>query len=350
MHVIRARNVNDAYAQGVAYLREVGEHQESRAGPVLVAPCPVTTVYEHPKERVLFDLGRDANPFFHFGEALWMLAGWNDATFLDQFVHDFSARFAEEDGRQHGAYGFRWRAHFEVDYTPVDQLEVIVSLLNNDPNTRRAVLQMWDPAVDLGQNKKDIPCNTNIYFRVRSEALDLPHPSLMLDINPPLMLDMMVCCRSNDIVWGCYGANSVHFSFLQEYIAGRLSIAVGMYYQASFNFHAYRNVLDKIGEPSGRDPYVALSLHPTPIGEDWGIWDGDLYRFMDWASVPLSTPSPEFTNNWFRSVAVPMIETHRAYRQKDEELVRTWIARIEAPDWKRAVDNWLIKRRRMGKL
>jgi hypothetical protein len=55
MHVIAARNVNDAYTLGVNYLRQVGRTEDSRAGPVMVAPGPVTTVYARPTERVLMD-------------------------------------------------------------------------------------------------------------------------------------------------------------------------------------------------------------------------------------------------------------------------------------------------------
>src|SRR5271154_5758040 len=43
------------------------------------------TEYEKPDERVLFSQTRDANPFFHFFESLWILAGREDVEFLAQF-------------------------------------------------------------------------------------------------------------------------------------------------------------------------------------------------------------------------------------------------------------------------
>ena len=73
MKVIRARNVHEALPEAVRYLALYGVEAESRNGKVLLAPEPVTTVYERPKERVLFWPQRDANPFFHFYEGLWML-------------------------------------------------------------------------------------------------------------------------------------------------------------------------------------------------------------------------------------------------------------------------------------
>ena len=219
MRTIHARNVNDAWTQAVQMMLEEGRCEDSRAGPVLVMPCPVMTVYAKPCERVLFDRVRDANPFFHLFEAMWMLAGRNDAEFLNLFVKDFGARFAQSNGTIHGAYGFRWREHFGFD-----QLDFIVKQLKENPGNRQAVLQMWDTgyAMDLVvKDWKDRPCNTHVYFRIRD-----------------LHLDMTICCRSNDILWGAYGANAVHFSFLQEYMAGRIGCAVGLMYQFSNNWHA----------------------------------------------------------------------------------------------------------------
>jgi thymidylate synthase len=80
---------------------------------------------------------------------------------------------------------------------------------------------------------KDVPCNTNAFFRVTNGKLD-----------------MMVNCRSNDIFWGAYGANAVHFSFLQEYVASSIGVEVGRYWQNSFNFHAYVDRFPKEKWPS----------------------------------------------------------------------------------------------------
>ena len=207
MYVITVPGVNAAYAQGLRYICERGELQNSRAGQVLVAPTPVTIVYEKPQERVLFDPSRDANPFFHLFEALHMLAGRNDAKWLDQFVKDFSSRFAESDGIQHGAYGYRWRNHFDLEGggnpNLPDQLDTVVQMLVKDPQSRRAVISMWDPAADLGANKKDMPCNTHVYLRVRTNR-DYVHGNW----KDTSVLDLAVCCRSNDFVWGMAGANA----------------------------------------------------------------------------------------------------------------------------------------------
>jgi thymidylate synthase len=52
-------------------------------------------------------------------------------------------------------------------------------------------------------------------------------------------LNMTVTNRSNDLIWGAYGANVVHFSFLHEYMAALTGLPVGCYYQVSNNLHIY---------------------------------------------------------------------------------------------------------------
>lgn len=323
MITITGRNVNHVYQRCLMVVRGDGERQQSRAGEVLVVPHPVMVETLSPQERVLFDPSRDANPFFHLFESLHMLAGRRDYTWLDRFVKDFSARFGEEDGNGHGAYGYRWRHQFGFD-----QLKVVEDRLRRDPKDRRVVIQMWDADEDLGGDYKDIPCNTHIYPRIVYGRLDLT-----------------VCCRSNDVVWGLTGANAVHFSMLQEYLAGRLDVEVGVLYQLANNFHAYTDVLDKVMRPwetnidnHGVNAY-SLGVKPEPIGTDWARWDEDLRVFMDDPEEPYT-----YYNPWFWETAGRMWITHSLWKAHRWEEARQTAELISAPDWRRAVIEWMLRR------
>ena len=309
MHVINARNVAKALPLGIEYLRQKGKVEESRAGPVLVAPGPVMTAYAHPNERVLLSAERDANPFFHLAEALWMLAGRNDAAFLDRFVRDFGARFAEPDGSVHGAYGYRWRCHFDRD-----QLDTVVRVLKVDPASRQAVIGMWDPNVDLDKPElKDRPCNTHIYLRIHNDRLDIT-----------------VCCRSNDALWGAYGANAVHFSVLQEYLAAKLDVSIGTYYQLSNNFHAYTNELDK-------RPGAMLDLRrlaPMPLVTDVASFDDEVSMLLD-GDKPTR-------NSFLAETAFWMLEAY--YVRKVPRDARECLAQVKAQDWRIAGEEWIDRR------
>jgi hypothetical protein len=320
MRTIYAGNVREAYKLGLEYLAAYGVDEPSRAGPVKVMTGPVCTVYENPTERVLLNAARDANPFFHFFEGIWMLSGSDDGSYLDQFVSDFTARFSDDGTTLHGAYGYRWRGKFGMD-----QLLTIVEELKSNPQSRRCVLAMWDPESDLSRPElKDIPCNTHVYFRVQDECLD-----------------MMVNCRSNDMIWGGYGANAVHFSMLQEYLAAAIGVEVGKMYQNSWNFHAYCDILEKVKPYLNDDTWIGPYGRTVPLVSEPTSFLSDCESWVDghYTGVPFF---PQ--NSIFNTVAMPMMEVHYAYQRKKFESALTICEDIEAPDWRRACTEWIQRR------
>lgn len=375
MEVIACRNVNEALVQGYNYLLRTGRREESRVGPVLVAPCPVTTFYERPTERVIFSRIRDANPFFHLTEAIWMLCGRADALLLTNFVRTFD-RFAEDDGLIHGAYGRRWRNHFldvptaeasnlefGQNFPTIDQLAMIISELRANPASRQAVLTMWDPEVDLGALVKDKPCNTQVYFRVR-ETREVRGGDLCVD----KVLDMTVCCRSNDIIMGAYGANAVHFSVLQEYVAASLGVYVGGYYQMSNNFHMYARDMEMMDnraynyaqpdtsgsmfwdqqsglyETSETRPDLLVDDAPSFLREAAYVLNA--YETLGEGPTDKSIEEAVFTvNNKFLSETLwRMMMAHRWHKMGDREISRGYVRHIESWDWRLACGDWLERR------
>ena len=325
IHSITANSVSEALSSALRYMQHAGVEESSRNGSVLVAPTPVCTTYRTPTNRVLFSPMRNANPFFHLMEALWMLSGRNDLA----WPMFFNKRFKEysDDGLSiHGAYGDRWRNWFGID-----QLKAIVELLRRDANSRRAVLQMWSAESDLLKNGKDVPCNTHIYFDLRQGKLN-----------------MTVCCRSNDLWWGAYGANVVHFSMLQEYLAAWLMVPIGEYRQFSNNFHLYTDVVrrsdlinlavDVDGHDYYRgevnDPFVAAIAIQT-TGVPMSLWDTDLHRFM-------SDPAGDtlYHHDFFNNVAAPM---YMAWYDRKNKLNSGLLSAqaISAPDWRVACVEWI---------
>lgn len=222
MHVLNVKDVNDALPRGLAYLRDAGTPRQTRNGPALVAPGPVATVYKWPDRRVLLDATRDANPFFHLFEALWILRGRSDVRFLTMFNRRM-ADYSDNGHTFHAPYGYRLRQHFGFD-----QIQRACDTLAANPESRQCVLQIWDPASDLGAKSKDLPCNDTLFLSMR--------PSFIGD---KYILDLTVANRSNDVIWGAYGANAVQFSVLLEYMAAKIGALPGTYTQISNNYHVY---------------------------------------------------------------------------------------------------------------
>lgn len=329
MDLILARNVEEALILGVHTIQEHGVKRDSRNGPVRVMGSPFTTVYNKPMERVLFIPERDANPYFHFMECLWMMAGRRDVDWISQF-NSGMVNYSDDGINFHGAYGYRWRNHFgdtEQSVEALDQLATIANLLIINPDDRRCVLQMWDASVDLGFGGKDFPCNLSITFRV----------------NPEGHLDMTVFNRSNDMIWGAYGANAVHMSFLQEVMAAWIGKPVGRYWQISTNFHAYEKVLDgmlSIGELSpGFTDYELEKVKPFPIVNiPIEQWFNELDMFMS------EGPVMGFRDPFFKNVAGPMMLSWAFWKDRDIKSAKRLASSIKATDWRKACLEWLERR------
>lgn len=341
MQVIRARNINDALVKGVELMRTDAVKQASRNGNTLEYPEPVCTVYERPLERVLFDKKRDANPFFHLLESLWMLAGRRDVAWLKRILPRM-AEYSDDGVVFNAAYGYRWRNQFSLETAGstslTDQLSVIVRLLRADYDSRRAVLQIWDAEADLGANSKDLACNTQAMFKIRDGRLN-----------------MLVSNRSNDMIWGCYGANAVHFSMLLEYMAACIGVEPGTYRQVSDSFHAYDETWGKVADIDQHyqgDPYERGEVKPYPLAAAPEIFDAELLRWLEKPPDAMSLAQWEeearvgsWRNPFFIRVATPMYQAYFAYKErKDCDAADQWLDRCAATDWQRAGQEWLQRR------
>lgn len=373
--ILRVRNVCEALGTGIAHLEAEGREEETRGGPCIVAPGPVLTETLRPTERVLFSAVRDANPFFHLWEAIWMLAGRDDVSSLSRYVRNFGERFGEPGGELHGAYGHRWRRSLGFD-----QLDAVVARLSESRGDRQCVIQMWDSSLpercragecdpeklagsdDLRGAWRDRPCNTHVYLRIRQEVETLG--GTMGDSTPYQeaadVLDLTVCCRSNDAVWGAHGANAVHFSVLQEYLAARIGVGVGIMVQLSNNYHVYvaelerlrsRVEVDGVAESvwcylvddryAGRAASLALPMFDAP-----GAIDADVGKFCAWhdGSMGLDGVAPVYANSWFGEVAEPALLAHWFWRREKHREAQSVAEKIRANDWRLACAEWLRRR------
>ena len=348
MKVIDVRNVNQAFMWGVDLFNSDVNYreQDSRNGATREILTPVTTVYSHPWQRVLFREERDANPFFHLYESIWMLAGSRNLQKLTHFNAGM-ANFSDDGETLNGSYGYRWRYQFAHD-----QLVSVIDMLKRDPDSRRVVLQMWDAVHDLDSPSKDIPCNTNIYFKIRDNKLQ-----------------MTVCNRSNDMIWGAYGANAVHMSVLQEYIAATLGLEMGPYYQISDSFHIYLNKeWDKVKNIDGVDfydrQYWDAMGYPDPHYPL--VTEGQADNFLKECEQFLSTIPPRrvagnpepvndwpnmfgasgYTNKFFPDVMIPMTHAYLKHKERKYEDCYKYLGEIKAVDWQQACFTWIKRRER----
>ncbi len=212
----------DGVWQQVAEAFRAGEGvlaQPSRGGATKEILHAAITISD-PRQRWVASRQPPLNVAFAIAEIVWIITGRNDLAFLEAW----NRRFREYVGagpKLHGAYGYRLRHHVGLD-----QLTRVYQALSRDPNTRQAVLQIWDSSVDLPQQDgspadQDIPCNLLSLIKVRAGKLE-----------------WLQVIRSNDLFLGV-PHNFVQFTCLQEIMAGWLGIDCGGYHQVSDSLHMY---------------------------------------------------------------------------------------------------------------
>lgn len=334
MFGIEADNVRDAFPRGIDLIERYGEPNDRGKAPVIVVPRPVITSYKYPKQHVLLTPYRDANPGFHLIEALWMLAGRQDAKTLDFYIKDFGKRYGH-NGIIPDAYGYRWRSAFKED-----QLAEVIAQLRDNRETRQAVLQMWSANHDLKSTVAK-PCNLSVMFRIRNNST----------------LDMTVSNRSNDVLFGLYGANAVHFAILHEYVAAMTGALLGTYYHWSNDFHIYTAEYDKLKrklETSGLKgvlwPLLATPGEyekTTPLVGVPAAFRPDLERLWDHLDIlhskgtvqPFAAPL-----NPFLAGAYYIAAAFAYHKQKNPEGIAQALAEVPMDDWRRATQEWMNRR------
>lgn len=288
---IEYKGVDMGLREVLIRLRAEGVEEPSRNGPVRRFQEPVILKNLEPWNRVIQSPLRDANPFFHFVEALWMLAGRNDVASV-KFYNSQIGIYSDDGFTLRGtAYGYRWRHHFGYD-----QLKLAIERLRANPEDRRIVMTMWDPREEWkNPTSKDLSCNLQVIFSTRL-------------VGEKRHLDMTVTNRSNDIIYGCLGSNVFHFSFLQEYVAYHAGLELGFYYQIANNLHGYldnevfkrcyENTTNiRNGNPGARRQ-INLTTDPSLISE--------------FLSSGRHSDDP-----YLKEVASPLVEAYRIYKLKE---------------------------------
>lgn len=333
MKVFTSNNPNVTLKDIVRDITEFGKPANSRNGMTISYDEPVCIRHVNPAHRVIWLKSRNANPFFHLFEFVWMLAGRNDVRTLSAF--NANMKSYSDDGEIFNApYGYRLRKHFGID-----QIKSVIEQLKKDPSSRQAVALLWD-SKDLIKQTKDKACNLELVFKLRDTG----------------KLDMTVFNRSNDLIWGALGANLVHMSLFHEYVATEVGVPMGAYEQISNCMHVYtdglpgdiyRAILNQRDEGEVYCGYYPCDSSPSMKGIDEDVEDlfyhiGNCDTVVDMASGFMQSYRSEF----FEKLFIPMMLVYLFHKLKRDDVAMQILVGSEIPeDWKRASHNWLELRR-----
>ena len=186
--------------------------------------------------------------FSAVGELLWYLAGTDKLRFIEYYLQHYGNDNSDDGKTVHGAYGPRlFNAHGRIN-----QVDNVLKLLDAKPQSRRAVIQLFD-ASDIDGIFKEIPCTCTLQFLNRENKLDL-----------------VVTMRSNDAFLG-FSHDIFAFTMLQEIFARSLGVELGRYHHFVGSLHLYDDDEAKARKylNEGWQPTIDVQMKPMPPGDPW---------------------------------------------------------------------------------
>jgi thymidylate synthase len=225
------------------------------------------------------NVGRGAVPGIGAVEACQLLSGTSFPDLVIAIGPQFK-NYTEDNGIFHGAYGPRTNGQYDI----------IIDRLKADPDTRQAVVTIWNPQYDLQHMKRDYPCTILHQFRIRNNKLN-----------------MSVYMRSND-VWLGAAYDFFQFTRVQLAMASVLGIEPGTYNHHVGSLHIYEQHYESANNLKHTEETVSI---PYFTGRTWNeIKSGSLLAMQ--ATVDSSTYS-RLTDDekWYADVMKSAVEKNK---------------------------------------
>ena len=104
-------------------------------------------------------------------ELLWFLRGDTNVHYLQEHGVRIWNEWADENGELGPVYGHQWRSWPDYQGGTIDQIQNVVNLIKNHPDSRRMIVSAWNVAE---VNEMALPpCHTIFQFYVAGDRLSL---------------------------------------------------------------------------------------------------------------------------------------------------------------------------------
>ena len=256
MYGFYGSNLNHLAHSAAFNLWDKGNYRKSDKGEVLELKRAISEL-RNPLSRYLNIPGRNNNVFASIAETFWILAGRSNVDgWLESFIPRATLYINENSHDWYIAYG-------KQIYRD-GQLASVITRLRESVHTRQAVLSIFDSTKETVQSlinnlgtteSKDLSCNNILYFSTD---------------NTGKRLDLHVCNRSNDIIYGAYAINVFEFTVLQELVAAAVGLDLGVYSVYHNNLHVYcaDEQATKLGNDKAWKQFIAM-VEAEDINDDF---------------------------------------------------------------------------------
>lgn len=287
-HLITGRTGADVYHQVLRKIDQLGHPRTSRDGDVIEL-TDVMIALDGPDHALPMACGRRPNARIAAAEALQLIGGFSDPARMCEIAPQFMRYREDLQGSTpwfHGAYGERISSH--------DQLASVVNRLKRAPDTRQAVITIWNPEVDTEEGHLDYPCTIALGFSMSQTLGDPPRD----------VLNMRVTMRSND-AWLGLPYDMFQFTQLQYTLANILDVYPGRYTHVAWSLHIYDRDHAKIHEVTAPSDYA--SDYPRGLGRypDQLLSVTSMARRIWYDDSPMVEDLLTPSERWYRDVLHP---------------------------------------------
>jgi len=229
-------------------------------------------------------------------ENLWFLSGNPNVELLRKHDCRFWEPWADEDGFVPSAYGNFWRAFPDSHGQTIDQVQIIIDQIKNNPFSRRHVISAWNPENAL--TSKLPPCHAFWVLNVQLTENGEPHLCLHLTQ------------RSADVALGV-PYNIAGYALILELFSRFCNISPGIFAHTLIDAHIYTSKPDGsmlhydhvpgMKEQLSRTPcrLPELTIHPsiTSLKDIDDILQCEINEIMDMFRLTGYDPHPAIKFN-----------------------------------------------------
>jgi thymidylate synthase len=297
--------VQEAYVSQLRTTFFEPEYRNAPRGNLSVERLGVSLRVLDPVQRHIGLKSRRVNPVFNFAEALWYLSGSDELDYIGYYAPGMSKYSADGKTLQGTAYGPRI---FRYGDTKLDQWQTILDTLAQDPDSKRAVIQIFDPHELRTANNIDVACTLGLQYFIREGRL----------CGTGFM-------RANDAFRG-FVSDIFSFTFLLEFLARQIGLDVGTYTHMVGSLHVYdsdREWAQEVLRESQAGPAAGAGnqFPQMPAGDNWPY----LREVLEWEyllranrdSVPASRLDALALPGYWKNV-VGLFELHRQIRHETQ--------------------------------
>lgn len=177
-------------------------------------------------------------------ELLWFLRGDTNVHYLQEHGVHIWNEWADENGELGPVYGHQWRSWPDYNGGTIDQIQNVVDMIKNHPDSRRMMVTAWNPA-EVEQMALP-PCHCLFQFYVADGRLSL-----------------QLYQRSADTFLGV-PFNIASYALLLQMMAQVTGLQPGEFIHTTGDTHLYLNHLDQARLQLTRTPRPLPTMKINP--------------------------------------------------------------------------------------